>query len=179
MASSPRQAGDGPGTAGKAFPLVLKLPPAEGDPVSGTVSVADGQPATPFHGWIDLMSGINSLTTNAIKGSHAFVLQDSDTACPNSTTAIQWNQQGPAGPAGPAGTAGPTGPQGPIGLTGATGPAGLAGPTGPAGASAGVVIDAGEVVIDNTTNSCTSFYVACTHTVPVCSYDWQVVETPA
>jgi hypothetical protein len=175
-------------------------------------------------------------TTNAIKGSHAVVLQDSDTACPNSTTAIQWNQQGPAGPAGPAGDAGPAGPQGPIGLTGATGPA------GPAGASAGVVIDAGEVVIDNTTNSCsvanlvgpdaagitatpaggagdlinlcwihefprqmvpvtviplfnfsndlisppaavqrngTSFYVACTHTVPVCSYDWQVVEAPA
>jgi hypothetical protein len=86
-------------------------------------------------------------TTNAIKGSHALVLQDSDTTCPNSTTAIQWNQQGPAGATGPAGAAGPAGPQGPIGLTGAVGPAG---PQGPAGASAGIVMDAGIVRIDNT-----------------------------
>jgi hypothetical protein len=91
-------------------------------------------------------------TTTAIKGSHAVVLQDSGTTCPNSTTAIQWNQQGPAGPAGPAGDAGPTGPQGPIGLTGATGPAG---PQGPAGASAGIVIDAGVIRIDNAAGTCT------------------------
>jgi hypothetical protein len=61
MASSPQQAGDGPGIAGMAFPLVLELSLAEGDLVNGTVSVAGGQPATPFHGWIDLMSAINSL----------------------------------------------------------------------------------------------------------------------
>jgi len=66
MASSPRQAGDGPGIAGKAFPLVLELSLAEGDPVSGTVSVAGGQPTTPFHGWIDLMSAINSLRAQVI-----------------------------------------------------------------------------------------------------------------
>ena len=65
MASSPRQAGDGPRTAGEAFPLVLELSLAEGDPVSGTVSVAGGQPTTPFHGWIDLMSAINSLRAEA------------------------------------------------------------------------------------------------------------------
>jgi len=99
-------------------------------------------------------------TTTAIKGSHAVVLQDSDTACPNSTTAIQWNQQGPAGPAGPVGAAGPAGPQGPIGLTGAAGPIGMSGPAGPAGsagpagASAGVVIDVGRVFLDNGSNTC-------------------------
>ena len=31
----------------------------------------------------------------AIKGSHAFVLQDAGTSCPNGTTAISWNQSGP------------------------------------------------------------------------------------
>jgi len=73
MASSPRQAGDGPRTAGEAFPLVLELSLAEGDPVSGTVSVAGGQPAMPFHGWIDLMSAINSLRAevNLLHSPHA------------------------------------------------------------------------------------------------------------
>jgi len=66
MTSSPRQAGDRPGTAGTAFPLVLELSLAEGDPVSGTVGVVGAQPAMPFHGWIDLMSAINSLRAEAI-----------------------------------------------------------------------------------------------------------------
>jgi hypothetical protein len=66
MASSPRQVGDGPGTAGEAFPLILELSLAEGDPVSGTVGMACGQPAIPFHGWIDLMSAINSLWAEVI-----------------------------------------------------------------------------------------------------------------
>src|SRR5262249_52901986 len=61
MASSPRQVGDGPATTGKPFPLTTELSVAEGDPLSGIISVAGGQPATPFHGWIDLMSAINSL----------------------------------------------------------------------------------------------------------------------
>ena len=66
MASSPRQAGDGPATTGEAFPLVLELSLAEGDPLSGTVSAAGLQPARPFHGWIDLMSAINSLRAEVI-----------------------------------------------------------------------------------------------------------------
>jgi hypothetical protein len=66
MTSSPPRAGDRPGTAGKPFPLVLELSLAEGDPVSGTVGVAGSQPAMPFHGWIDLMSAINSLRAEAI-----------------------------------------------------------------------------------------------------------------
>jgi hypothetical protein len=53
-------------TAGEAFPLVLELSLAEGNPVSGTVGVAGGQPAMPFHGWIDLMSAINSLWAEVI-----------------------------------------------------------------------------------------------------------------
>ena len=88
-------------------------------------------------------------TNKAVNGSHVFVLQDASTNCPAGTTAISWNQQGPAGPAGPAGPQGPagaTGPQGqagpagaigpagPKGDTGATGPAGNTGPAGPTGA---------------------------------------------
>jgi hypothetical protein len=65
-----------------------------------------------------------------------FVLQDAGTSCPKGTTAISWNQTGPAGPAGPAGTTGPAGAigsAGPAGNTGAAGPVGAPGPTGPAG----------------------------------------------
>jgi hypothetical protein len=66
MTSSPRQAGDRPETAGNACTLVLELSLADGDPVSGTVGVAGAEPAMPFHGWIDLMSAINSLRAEAI-----------------------------------------------------------------------------------------------------------------
>ena len=71
-------------------------------------------------------------------GSHFFVLQNAGTACPRGTTAISWNQQGPAGPAGRTGPAGPTGPAGatgPTGPAGVTGAQGAQGPTGAAGAT--------------------------------------------
>jgi hypothetical protein len=89
-------------------------------------------------------------TTQELNGSHVFVLQDAGTGCPKGTTAISWNQQGPAGPAGPAGAAGApgaTGSQGPAGLTGATGAAGPmgqignSGPPGPAGANGTTVLN--------------------------------------
>ena len=63
-------------------------------------------------------------TSQALNGSHVFVLQDAGTNCPKGTTAISWNQEGPAGPAGatgPAGNTGPAGPQGPAG-PGSSGP---------------------------------------------------------
>jgi hypothetical protein len=63
-------------------------------------------------------------TTNAIKGSHFFVLQDAGTSCPRGTTAIMWNQQGPQGPQGPPGPQGPqgvAGPQGPVRTSGWSG----------------------------------------------------------
>ena len=75
-------------------------------------------------------------TNKALNGSHAFVLQDAGSNCPQGTTAISWNQQGPAGAQGPQGPAGPkgdTGAQGPPGADGAQGPAGPAGPAGPPG----------------------------------------------
>lgn len=78
-------------------------------------------------------------TNKALNGSHAFVLQDAGSNCPQGTTAISWNQQGPAGaqgaqgPQGPAGPKGDTGAQGPPGADGAQGPAGPAGPAGPPG----------------------------------------------
>ena len=40
-------------------------------------------------------------------GSHKLVLQNAGTSCPTGTTAIKWNQKGPAGPTGPRGPAGP------------------------------------------------------------------------
>jgi Collagen triple helix repeat (20 copies) len=90
-------------------------------------------------------------TNSAIKGSHVFVLQDVGSSCPNGTTAISWDEQGPAGATGPSGPAGPTGPAGPSGSAGPSGPAGATGPAGPAGPAgptgpAGVV---GEVYEQN------------------------------
>jgi hypothetical protein len=38
-------------------------------------------------------------TNQNLNGSHVFVLQDAEASCPTGTTAISWNQQGPAGPA--------------------------------------------------------------------------------
>ena len=97
-------------------------------------------------GPVDSSGVIHGCWTNAaINGTHVFVLQDAGTNCPKGTTAISWNQQGPAGPAGPAGAAGPQGPAGPPGAIGPEGPkgdtgaqgsarpAGGSGPAGPAG----------------------------------------------
>lgn len=49
-------------------------------------------------------------TTTATNGSHKIVLQNVGTSCPSGTTAIKWNQKGPAGPTGPQGPPGPAGP---------------------------------------------------------------------
>lgn len=48
-------------------------------------------------------------TNRAINGSHVFVLQNVGTNCPEGTTAISWNERGPAGPTGPSGPAGRSG----------------------------------------------------------------------
>jgi hypothetical protein len=72
-------------------------------------------------------------TTAGLNGSHALVLQDAGANCPKGTSAVTWNEQGPAGPAGgtgPAGATGATGPQGPAGPAGATGPQGPPGTSG-------------------------------------------------
>jgi hypothetical protein len=45
-------------------------------------------------------------TDRDIHGSHVFTLQDAGTKCPSGTTAISWNQKGPAGPSGSRGPAG-------------------------------------------------------------------------
>jgi hypothetical protein len=73
-------------------------------------------------------------TTAAVKGSHAVVLQDAGSSCPSGTTAVSWNQQGPAGAAGQTGATGPAGPAGPAGAVGSQGPAGPQGPKGDTGA---------------------------------------------
>jgi hypothetical protein len=88
-------------------------------------------------------------TSAGLNGSHVFVLQNAGTSCPRGTTAISWNERGPAGATGPSGPAGPTGPAGPSGPAGPTGPAGStgssasAGPTtaGPGGLDVTVVTD--------------------------------------
>jgi hypothetical protein len=72
-------------------------------------------------------------TTQALNGSHVFVLQDAGTNCPKGTTVVSWNETGPAGAAGATGATGPAGPTGPAGATGATGLTGAIGPQGPIG----------------------------------------------
>lgn len=65
---------------------------------------------------------ITGCYTNAeLSGSHALVLQDASTSCPKGTSAVTWNDQGPAGPAGATGATGPAGPAGPAGTSGANG----------------------------------------------------------
>ena len=59
MTSSPRQEGKGSGPPEQA--LILELSVTAADPVSGTVGVAGRSPGIPFHGWMDLMSAINTL----------------------------------------------------------------------------------------------------------------------
>src|SRR5579859_3992330 len=57
-------------------------------------------------GPVDSSGVIHGCYSNtALNGSHVFVLQDAGTNCPKGTTAISWNQTGPAGPS----TAGPSG----------------------------------------------------------------------
>jgi len=73
---------------------------------------------------IDSSGVIHACYYPATAGSHKVVLQNVGTRCPRGTTAIKWNQKGPAGPVGAAGPQGPPGPQG------ATGPEGPQGPPG-------------------------------------------------
>jgi hypothetical protein len=61
VTSSQQQGTDGPDSGEQALFLVLELSLTNGDSVSGTVGILGGPPAVPFHGWIDLMSAINSL----------------------------------------------------------------------------------------------------------------------
>jgi len=113
--------------------------------VAALALVAGGTAAgAAIAGPIDSSGVIHGCYTNrALHGSHVFVLQDAGTKCPHGTTAISWNQQGPAGPAGATGA---TGSQGPAGPTGATGPQGPAGPTGATGSQGppGLTSSAGE-----------------------------------
>ena len=69
----------------------------------GTAAAATVMSRSPVNG-----SGViyGCWSNKAINGSHVFALQDAGTRCPNGTTAISWNQAGPAGPAGPQGPAG-------------------------------------------------------------------------
>jgi hypothetical protein len=124
---------------------------------AGLVLLAGGTTAgAAIAGPVDGSGVIHGCWTNtAINGTHVIVLQDAGTNCPKGTTAISWNQQGPAGPAGatgPAGPAGATGPAGPRGDTGAQGPAGPAGATGRAGATgpAGPAGADGSTVLNGT-----------------------------
>lgn len=68
---------------------------------------------------VDAAGVIHGCWTNAeVSGSHVFLLQDAGASCPKGTTAISWNQQGPAGPQGVAGA---TGPRGAAGANGSDG----------------------------------------------------------
>ena len=98
--------------------------------VGGGSALAAGPAPSPT----DASNVIHGCWTNAaINGTHAFVLQDSGSTCPKGTTAISWNEAGPAGPQGPAGAKGEPGSPGATGATGPAGPQGPAGPEGPQG----------------------------------------------
>lgn len=82
-------------------------------------------------GPVDASGVVHGCYTNqALNGSHVIVLQDAGSNCPKGTTAVSWNEQGPAGATGPAGPAGAIGPPGPPGQAGAAGAAGATGANG-------------------------------------------------
>jgi Collagen triple helix repeat (20 copies) len=151
-------AGWGKGIAVKARVLALitghkAIATIAGATLAGALAMGGGAAyaAVASSGPVSSTGVVTACYTNAeVNGSHVVVLQDAGTTCPKGTTAVSWDQTGPAGAAGPAGPAGPvgaagatgaTGPAGPIGPAGATGAAGapgatgLAGPAGPAGSA--------------------------------------------
>ena len=68
---------------------------------------------------------VHACYSNAsIQGVHTIGIIDSSGVCPTGTTALNWNQTGPAGAQGPQGPQGPTGPQGPAGPSGQQRPQG-------------------------------------------------------
>jgi hypothetical protein len=93
------------------------------------LTIGGGTAYAAFAGGPVSSSGVISgcYTTQALNGSHVFVLQDAGTKCPKGTTPISWSQTGPAGPAGPAGATGPAGTTGPAGPEGPAGQQGAAG----------------------------------------------------
>jgi hypothetical protein len=100
--------------------------------IAATLAIGGTAAAASLSGPVDSSAVVHGCFSNVdVKGSHALVLQDAGTACPAGTTAVSWNQKGPAGPQGPAGPTGATGPQGPAG------PQGLAG----SGIDGGVITD--------------------------------------
>lgn len=75
----------------------------------GTALAADAGP-------VDSAGVVHGCFTDGeFHGSHTLWMQDAGTGCPKDSTAVSWNEQGPAGPAGtvgPAGTPGPAGSNG-------------------------------------------------------------------
>jgi Collagen triple helix repeat (20 copies) len=133
-------------------------------------------------GPVDGTGVVHACYTNAAaKGSHVVVLQDAGSSCPSGTTAVSWNQQGPAGPAGaagqagatgpagPAGSQGPAGPQGPKGDTGAQGPAGPAGSAGSVAGSPCTFPGGQSGTISVTTSAVGAMTLTCSS--PACTHD--------
>lgn len=112
--------------------------------------------ATVASGPVDSAGVIHGCWTDgALRGSHAFVLQDSGTQCPRGTTPISWNQTGPAGPTGPQGPKGDIGPAGKDGADGQNGKDGTNGTDGHSvlsgsGAPDSGIGSAGDFYIDTT-----------------------------
>jgi hypothetical protein len=130
--------------------------------IGGTIALTIGGSAayaTVAAGPVSSSGVVSGCFTNAeVNGSHALVLQDTGTTCPKGTTAVSWNEQGPAGPVGPAGAVGATGPAGPAGPAGATGSTGPAGVPGSAGANGTNGTNGTSLVTSSgdPTSSCTS-----------------------
>jgi hypothetical protein len=69
VTASSRSAHDRPEPGGEAaaLTLVLELSLTAGDPITGSIGVAGGPSPVLFHGWIDLMSAINTLRADGGK----------------------------------------------------------------------------------------------------------------
>src|ERR1700735_4595034 len=81
--------------------------------ISGVLIVGDTAYGASAGGPVGAGGVVHGCYSNAkVHGSHTLVLQDAGTACAKGSTAVTWNEQGPAGPAGAAGPAGPGGAPG-------------------------------------------------------------------
>ena len=78
--------------------------------IGGTIAVTIGGStayAAVAAGPVSSGGVVSGCYTNAeISGSHALVLQNQGTTCPRGTTAVSWNEQGPAGATGAQGPPG-------------------------------------------------------------------------
>jgi hypothetical protein len=114
----------------------------------------------------------------ALNGSHVFALQNAGTSCPKGTTAISWNEQGPAGQAGAKGPAGPAGATGPAGSPGPAGPSGPAGTVSSLDQLNGIPCDSGAGTTSVTYGSNGVVAITCATPTPTATQTGSATASP-